>query len=781
MRLISHKTVIQALLLHCTGQFLQAQPLQPNDPRIRDQWHLSHIGAPTVWSATTGTTNVVVVVIDTGVDYTHPDLAANMWRNPGESGLDAQGRDKATNGIDDDGNGYVDDVHGVDVHNHTGDPMDGGFWAPPDIPESAPVYHGTSIAGIIGAVGNNGLGVSGVNWTASIMAIRLSPGDATDLQGESEGPFYRDIVAAYDYVLQMKRRGVNIRVISNSYYTLTPGRELEERMRDLEREDILSVYAGGDFRNDTDLYSNYPGTFNFGNLLMVATSDRQGALRPLSPYGRSTIDLAAPGFEITSTTKGGGYVSGLSGTSYACPVVAGAALLLLAREPNLTTDQLKAALLGSVDYHPSLRGKVLSNGRLNIARAFEYLANPKPPPIVITALPAGQRTRTNAPIQIVFNRPMNRTAVEEAWLVQPGRDGTIEWSDDNRRLTFRPLEPWDPKTNYTVRIRGTARDFEGQALDGNFDRTDNGSPADDFVWGFGFPVPNDDSAEAQPIAGPSGRITGTNRYASWEVGEPQPVERGAQIRANTVWYLWSPPQGTNWVTFTASPKTSFDLILEVWSGTEIGHLSPVASPDKTDTTLRNRHSFQADGATKYMIRISGKDAYDPTAAGDFTLQWNPTPPPNFAGTQFSPAMGIPGTAVTLTGTNFIGATAILVGGANATFTHGLGKTLDLRLTFVVPPDAISGPITVVTPYGTATSATSFQVLPPPLSARGTSGGQVEVAWSAIGNNFILEWAPDLSTSAWQTVAAQPLISNGRSRVIDSGTEGVRFYRLRAER
>jgi subtilisin family serine protease len=133
-------------------------PIIPNDPKFSAQWDLKKIGMPNAWAITTGSSNVVVAIIDTGVDYNHEDLAANMWRNPGETGLDANGNDKATNGIDDDGDGYVDDVYGIDTVDHDSDPMDLGYTL---LGNPEPNYHGTHCAGIIGAVGNNGKGGCG--------------------------------------------------------------------------------------------------------------------------------------------------------------------------------------------------------------------------------------------------------------------------------------------------------------------------------------------------------------------------------------------------------------------------------------------------------------------------------------------------------------------------------------------------------------------------------------------------------------------------------------------
>ncbi|MCW5557899.1 MAG: S8 family serine peptidase, partial [Verrucomicrobiae bacterium] len=190
-------------------------PVIPDDPRYRSQWNLGKIGMEQAWAITTGSTNVVVAVIDTGVDYTHPDLAANMWRNPGESGIDAQGRDKATNGIDDDGNGYVDDVHGISTLDHSGDPMDRGLFGGGvnGVPAGLVDYHGSGAAGIIGAVGNNQNGIAGINWTARILAISARAGDLDLERGNS---LVAHFLEGYDYLLAMKGHGVNIRVVQST-------------------------------------------------------------------------------------------------------------------------------------------------------------------------------------------------------------------------------------------------------------------------------------------------------------------------------------------------------------------------------------------------------------------------------------------------------------------------------------------------------------------------------------------------------------------------------------
>ncbi len=170
----------------------------PNDPQFGSLYGLTKIQAPAAWDTTTGSANVVVADIDLGVDYNHEDLNANMWRNPGETGLDANGNDKATNGIDDDGDGYVDDVYGVDTINHDSDPLDDSSFS-----------HGTHTSGTIGAVGNNGKGVVGVNWTVRIMAIK-----SHDASGNGTSA---SVVEAFHYAAMMRRRGINVRATNNSW------------------------------------------------------------------------------------------------------------------------------------------------------------------------------------------------------------------------------------------------------------------------------------------------------------------------------------------------------------------------------------------------------------------------------------------------------------------------------------------------------------------------------------------------------------------------------------
>ena len=313
-----------------------------------------------------------------------------------------------------------------------------------------------------------------------------------------------------------------MRVINSGFGRAWYSAALRDAIITAGNEGILAVFPALNSAADLDLFSAFPGALHFESGICVAASTESDELASFSCYGRSTVDLAAPGVNMISTWISPQYITGLSGTSGACPLVTGAAALLLSQYPALTIAEIKAALFGSVDPSPGLQGKVITNGRLNVARALEYLANTNanPPAIVIHASPAGQWTAPDAPIKVTFNRPMSRSSVESAFAIHPPVQGRFVWHDDNRAFSFHHELPFDVATNYTVRIMATAQDESGATLDGNFNRTREDSSSDDFVWNFRFPVPNDDFASAQVLVGGAGSVSSSNRFAWIEAEEP---------------------------------------------------------------------------------------------------------------------------------------------------------------------------------------------------------------------------------------------------------------------
>jgi cysteine-rich repeat protein len=307
----------------------------PNDPSFGGLYGMAMIQAPAAWDITRGT-DVLIGVIDTGVDYNHPDLAANIWTNPGEV---------VGNGIDDDNNGYVDDIHGYDWVNDDADPMDDGF-------------HGTHVAGTIAAAGNNGLGVVGLNWTARIMALKFLPGSGS---GSTS-----DAILAVQYATQMGARLTN-----NSWGGGGNSQALRDAIRAAEAANSLFVAAAG---NDASSEALYPARYDLENIVSVAATDQNDVIARFSNFNATSVDLGAPGVDILSTyptAHPNGPYAIISGTSMASPHVAGVAGLIWALRPALSTEDVKQIILSSVSPNASLAGKTVTGGRLN---AFAALA-----------------------------------------------------------------------------------------------------------------------------------------------------------------------------------------------------------------------------------------------------------------------------------------------------------------------------------------------------------------------------------------------------------------------
>lgn len=327
-----------------------------NDPRLGDLYGMNRIQAPSAWDRTTGTPSVVVAVIDLGVDYNHEDLSANMWRNPGETGIDSLGRNKATNLIDDDGNGYIDDLHGIDTINDDSDPMDDGG-------------HGTHVAGTIGGVGNNGRGVVGVNWSVGIMAIK-----SHDIAGNGTSA---SVIEAYQYAAMMRQRGINVRVTNSSWGGAPEAPAFDQALKDAidlaGNAGILNVCAAGNGNNDNDTIPFYPASYDSPSIIAVAASDQNDNPAGFSNFGANSVDIAAPGVGIVSTLRGD--YGSLSGTSMATPHVSGAAALLCAENTYLTRTHLKSLLMSNADPLPQSWSTkpIASSGRLNVLCAMQNI------------------------------------------------------------------------------------------------------------------------------------------------------------------------------------------------------------------------------------------------------------------------------------------------------------------------------------------------------------------------------------------------------------------------
>jgi subtilase family protein len=383
-----------ALVAVCTGA-AGALAATPNDPSFSLQWADSNTGqsiptqsaegeqplgppaggtagaddrALAAWEVSTGSRAIVIGELDSGVQYTHPDLAANMWSNPGGIG------------------GCPAGTHGFDALDSTCYPQD---------EDESYGGHGTHVAGVMGAVGDNRQGVAGVNWRTSILAVKWV---------RSAGAEGDDLLAALQWLLKAREEGVDIRVVNDSltFFGTPYSTEVKREIELLGEHGVLFVTAAGNTGNNDDQESvrRYPCGYHLPNEICVTATNNNDKLPTWANYGPHTVDLAAPGVSIYSTLREGRY-GYLSGGSMASAEVAGAAALILAAEPGLTARQLKADILGNVHALPALAGKVITGGRLDVCKAMPGCEAPPKPTLAAAA--ASSVTATSATLSARVN------------------------------------------------------------------------------------------------------------------------------------------------------------------------------------------------------------------------------------------------------------------------------------------------------------------------------------------------------------------------------------------
>jgi subtilisin family serine protease/Ca2+-binding RTX toxin-like protein len=367
----------------------------PNDPSFTQLWGLNNTGqsggtvdadidAPEAWDIQTGNPNLVVGVIDTGVDYNHQDLVGNIWTNPGEIAAD---------GIDNDGNGYIDDVRGWDFAYNDNNPMD--------------VYgHGTHVSGTIAGKGNNGIGVTGVAWNAQIMPLKF-------LDDSGSGSTSNAILA----ISYATAKGVKI--TNNSWGGGSFSQALYDAINAAGQLGALFIAAAGnDYGNNNDTNPHYPSSYNLANIISVASTNRTDSLSSFSNIGLISVDLGAPGSDIYSTTPGNTY-STYSGTSMATPHVSGAAALLWSQNPTWTAQQVKTALMNTGDSLASLAGKTVSGKRLNV---YNALAASNLPSVTVSVSPTS--VQEDGTTNLVYTFTRTNLNLSSPLTVNFGIDGT---------------------------------------------------------------------------------------------------------------------------------------------------------------------------------------------------------------------------------------------------------------------------------------------------------------------------------------------------------------------
>jgi len=328
-----------------TGQTLDRTTGEPivlmNDPAIAQNWGIGKVSAQRAWTLTKGKKEIVVAVIDTGCDVQHEDLKANIWLNPGETGKDASGKDKANNGKDDDGNGFADDIHGwnfVSADNHLTDNHG----------------HGTHIAGIIGAEAGNGKGIAGISPDVSIMCLKYFDPKIPNTDN------LKNTVNAIRYAIRM-----NANIINYSGGGTEFSQDERDAIDQARKAGILFVAAAGNERSNSDVHRYYPADYGLTNIISVTAVDPSVSVLPSSNYGITTVDIAAPGQNILSLLPNNSY-GYMTGTSQATAFVTGAAVLVMAKKGISDPELVKKYILATGDVDTKLLTKTANYRRLNL-------------------------------------------------------------------------------------------------------------------------------------------------------------------------------------------------------------------------------------------------------------------------------------------------------------------------------------------------------------------------------------------------------------------------------
>lgn len=355
-------------VIYAEPNYICKNQLIPNDAYYDFQWGLNRINATSAWNLTTGSSNVIIAVVDSGIDTNHPDLKGNLWINKGEI---------PDNNIDDDNNGYIDDIYGWNFESGNNNVTDDNG-------------HGTHVAGIIAASGNNTQGVSGVMWNATIMPLKF-----LDKNGDG---YITDAVDAISYATKMGAFIINCSWGGSSY---------SKALKDIiEASTALVVCAAGNevSSEDIDILPNYPASFNSSNIISVAAVDENNNLCYFSNYGTNSIDVAAPGALIYSTLPGSKY-GFMQGTSMATPYVSGLAGLIKSLYPELSALQVKYTIMNNVDSVASLAGKILTGGVINAYNSLNNVITDTAVPTVNVDPKGGSYYYYPLKISLTINKP----------------------------------------------------------------------------------------------------------------------------------------------------------------------------------------------------------------------------------------------------------------------------------------------------------------------------------------------------------------------------------------
>jgi subtilisin family serine protease len=572
--------------LKASGLFTVVEPdwvvqvqATPSDAAFTDGrlWGLHNVGqsggvadadidAPEAWDITTGSPSVTVGVVDTGIRYTHQDLSANMWVNPGEV---------PGNSVDDDSNGFVDDVYGINAITRSGDPMDDNG-------------HGSHCAGTVGAVANGGGAHVGVAWNVRLMALKFLAADGSG--------YSSDAITCIDYAID---KGVDI--LSNSWGGGGYSSAMASAIQRAQAAGILFVAAAGNESNDNDSGPSYPASYTMNNVIAVAALDRSDQLASFSNYGATSVDLGAPGVSIFSCVSASDSSYGTyNGTSMATPHVSGVAALLKAQFPSISLAELRQRLLSTTVTVPALAGRCVTGGRVNAANALSA----SPDGIMEVSVTAERSPLVASEANVLYTRVSDMTPVLGATVVggfaglptAPFLDnGTAPDASANDGIYSASLPAPAVSGFVDAIVSVTAAGKSPATVTNTFSIV--GRPG------------NDDFSAREPIAAGVTTVSGSNRNATSEPGEPSHTY-GAGTQ--TVWWQWVAPE-TATVTLSTL-GSNFDTILAVFTGSSLGGLALIGANDDS-SGLQSAVQFAAQAGTTYAIQVNGYS----TASGDIQL------------------------------------------------------------------------------------------------------------------------------------------------------------------
>lgn len=558
--------------------FVQRASAEPSDARFADDtlWGLRNRGsdggvsgadidAVRAWEITTGATNVIVAVIDSGIRYTHRELAAQMWRNPGEI---------PANGLDDDGDGYADNVFGINALNNSGDPFDD-------------TGHGTHVAGTIGAAANDGNPHVGVAWQVRLMACKFMAADGFGLTS--------DAIRCIDFAAAKGARIINASWESGAF-----SRGLFEVIAQARDKGVLFVTAAGNDLGDLDSSPSYPTSYELDNVISVAALDRRDQLASFSNFGQHSVHLGAPGAEVFSTyaSSDSAYWT-LSGSSMAAPYVSGVAALILAKFSAALLPEIRNRILTTVVPVESLRKTTRTGGRLNAYRA-------------LTAMPDGNLELTVTPqngadVRAGSTVPIQVTVTDLAGITNAIVSARMDGSSEALILRHESAESSTTLPEATYGSRLVVPDRVGLlTLRLRVVAPDKNSAEETLVYSVIAPPENDDFSNATRVPAAGGVFSVANKLATLEAAEP--MHGRAPAPAASVWWQWSPANRTRAIVDSAG--SSFDTVLAVYTNATLQTLREVASVDDSDQKKQGYVIFDAVPGVDYFIAVAGYSARD---------------------------------------------------------------------------------------------------------------------------------------------------------------------------